>query len=220
MCSRQERNDSAPPNSSSHYSSNANSRCFQSRITEFFSSNTNSPSNKTHRQHTLSRILSLLNMYIQNVRGMRTKSNKFYCNSSSSDYNVISLTETWLNKDHSSSEFFDSTFNVFRKDRCETNSIHERGGGVLIAVRSNLICNQIMLSNTNDIECVCVKIMIGNNSSVYIYNAYVPPNSSPDVYASHSRAILSVHQLSNQADTVIITGDFNIPNSNWMVDES
>lgn len=36
----------------------------------------------------------LLSIYYQNVRGLRTKSKKFLCNSSSFDYKVIVLTET------------------------------------------------------------------------------------------------------------------------------
>lgn len=105
--------------------SNARSRGLQSRITQFFDSNSSSSLiNSTHHSTNppTPSIMSSANMYIQNVGGMRTKSCQIYRNSSSSDYNIIALTETWLNSGHSSSEFFDNTYVVFRKDRCETDS--------------------------------------------------------------------------------------------------
>lgn len=193
---------------------------FQSRITHFFDTTSNSSSSNIANHRVNPSFKSSANMYIQNTGGLRTKSNVFYCNSSSSDYNIISLTETWLNSGHNSSEFFDDTFNVFRKDRYETASTYERGGGVLIAVRSYLICNDIILNNTNNIECVCVKISIANNSNVFVYNAYIPPNAISDVYSCHLRAITAVHGMANPTDTIIVTGDFNIPCANWVFEES
>lgn len=80
---------------------------------------------------------SQIKLYYQNVRGLRTKSAEIYSSAHTVDYDIIVLTETWLNQAHHSAEYFDSTFNVFRKDRAETGSSLNRGGGVLIATKSS-----------------------------------------------------------------------------------
>lgn len=77
-----------------------------------------------------------LKIYYQNVRGLRTKSHSFLSNIINSDYDVICLTETWLNSDFFSGEFFDPRYNVYRRDRCGREVV--RGGGVLVAVRRGL----------------------------------------------------------------------------------
>lgn len=57
-------------------------------------------------------------LYYQNTRGLRGKivhslKNKFTL----ANYTCVSLSETWLNDNFSSSELFDETYNVFRADR-------------------------------------------------------------------------------------------------------
>lgn len=157
-------------------------------------------------------------MYYQNVRGLRTKSNSFFCNSSITDFNIIVLTETWLNYSINSSEYFDNSFNVFRKDRCETGSLLKRGGGVLIAVKSNFVSNNIVIADAENIEYVCVRLTLHSKSNVFIYAAYIPPNSNAIVYENHLSAINKIPLTQN--DTIIIFGDFNLPNSNWILDDS
>lgn len=56
------------------------------------------------------------------------------------DYDIISITETWLNAGHNNNEFFSSKYRVFRKDRCDSSIGTDRGGGVLIAVRMEIDC--------------------------------------------------------------------------------
>ena len=59
-------------------------------------------------------------------------------------YDVIILTETWLNEDFLTPTIFDcNMYNVFRKDRCTKTTRLKRGGGVLIAIRSNISVNCI-----------------------------------------------------------------------------
>jgi hypothetical protein len=72
-----------------------------------------------------------LDMFYQNVRGLRTKSVEFF-NVCSFDFKIVCLTETWLNESFSSQNFFPEMYTVYRSDRdCH---IKLRGGGVLIAV--------------------------------------------------------------------------------------
>lgn len=84
-----------------------------------------------------------MHLYYQNVRGLGGKSKSFYLSTSACNYDVILLTETWLNMSHRSEEYFDKHYMVNRCDRNLDNSNFTRGGGVLIAISSNLYCERI-----------------------------------------------------------------------------
>lgn len=60
---------------------------------------------------------NLISIYYQNVRGLRTKSHEFLSNILDCDYDVVCVTESWLNDGFYSSEYFDSRYDVFRCDR-------------------------------------------------------------------------------------------------------
>mgnify|MGYP005982092317 CR=1 FL=1 len=92
-------------------------------------------------------------MYYQNVRGLKTKLNDFYCAVLSEEYPIIVLTETWLSDDIISTSVFDDRYIVFRTDRNAINSVKSHGGGVLIAVNKYLKSSQIMLNDSLGKSC-------------------------------------------------------------------
>jgi hypothetical protein len=73
-----------------------------------------------------------LDIYYQNVRGLRTKQLKLYENVWSTDHIIMCLTETWLNDMCYDYNLFPDSYTVFHSDRLCTNEM--RGGGVLIAL--------------------------------------------------------------------------------------
>lgn len=79
-----------------------------------------------------------LKIAYQNVRGLRTKSNEFFSKTISCSYDVVCLTETWLNNSFYSNEFFSDDFVIYRKDRDSVTTGRSRGGGVAVAVRREL----------------------------------------------------------------------------------
>lgn len=146
--------------------------------------------------------------YIQNVRGLGSKHKKFFCSSASYDYDLIILTETWLKDSHFTAEYFDDSFSVYREDR-----VKRRGGGVLIGLKNNLFgSEQIHIDGTDDLEYVCIKAKI-KTQVIFIYCAYIPPNSTQHTYQSHINAINSI--TTNPNDLLIVTGDFNLPKIQW-----
>jgi hypothetical protein len=73
-----------------------------------------------------------INIFNQNVRGLRTKSTEIFNNVCFYDFKIICLTETWLNESHCSQKNFPELYAVYRSDRdCHTKS---RSGGALIAI--------------------------------------------------------------------------------------
>ncbi|XP_055623637.1 uncharacterized protein LOC129767048 [Toxorhynchites rutilus septentrionalis] len=76
----------------------------------------------------------------QNVRGLRMKIDDLFLTAVDSNYDVIVLTETWLDERINSTHMFGSVYTVFRNDRNHQNSSKSRGGGVLIAISNHFSC--------------------------------------------------------------------------------
>lgn len=72
----------------------------------------------------------------------------------------------------------------------------------------------INLDNFNNIELVGARIRMGNEKSIFIFCAYIPPNraTSFDAYETLLNAINSVEIKSN--DVCILLGDLNLPKIN------
>jgi len=90
-------------------------------------------------------VCNFLKTYYQNVRGLRTKLNTLRCNFILFDsYDIIILTETWLTPNIDNAELGFVGYHIFRFDRNSHTSSSTRGGGVLIAIKSNLKASLIL----------------------------------------------------------------------------
>ncbi|KAH8289880.1 hypothetical protein KR054_009591, partial [Drosophila jambulina] len=116
-----------------------------------------------------------LKIYFQNISGMRTKTEAVYLATSSCDYDVIILVETWLNIDFFDNEFFNANlYQVFHKDRDAVKTQCFRGGGVLIAVRRTLRCTSIRLRNDGSLlDQLCVSLA-GPVETFLLVVSYIP----------------------------------------------
>ena len=124
---------------------------------------------------------------------------------------MIILTETWLRQGINNAEFFDDSFTVFRRDREK-----KRGGGVLIATKNDKFASEeIQIEGANDLEYLCVKACTKSHV-IYIYCAYIPPNSPQSVYDAHLEAMHKI--ASDPEDVLIFVGDFNLPHVEWSID--
>src|SRR5262249_46798405 len=133
---------------------------------------------------------------------------------------VIVLSETWLDSSKYSTEFFDSRFTVYRKDRCDSSVDATKGGGVLIAVDSKYDSHVINIPELDELEAICAKLHLqSSNTSLYIYGLYIQPDATEEVYGQHVKAILKVHQLLRHGDIFQLIGDFNMPSVQWYHNE-
>ncbi|KAK9758999.1 hypothetical protein QE152_g331 [Popillia japonica] len=128
-----------------------------------------------------------LTVFYQNVRGLRTKLQDVYLESHNLNYDVIILTETWLLDSIPSSELFCPSYSVYRRDRDSSTSLKQRGGGVLIAVRSDYPSSLIKLPS-NFCEEIYVSLLIENKEYVF-GGVYLPPDSGLDVYHHHVSSV-------------------------------
>lgn len=73
-------------------------------------------------------------------------------------------------------------YSIFRRDRSPLTSNKKSGGGVMVAVHSDFSSSELESSVTN-VEHIFVRTKI-SGLNVLIGSAYIPPNSSYDVYSS------------------------------------
>lgn len=130
-----------------------------------------------------------LSFYYQNVGGLRSRLDIVYASLAAFSYDIIVLTETWLSNNILSTEVFSNSYTVFRKDRCKEKTGMDRGGGVLVAIRSSLSCREICLESNSsfcdqDIDQVIVNVNL-NEYEIFILASYIPPRSSLEVYNLH-----------------------------------
>ena len=124
---------------------------------------------------------------------------------------MIILSETWLKEFFNDAEYVDNSYTVFRRDRKV-----RRGGGVLIATKNETFSSEeVHIDDTDGLEYVCLKASTKTHV-VYIYCAYIPPNSPQAIYDAHLAAMLRI--ASDPEDVLIFVGDFNLPDVEWAVD--
>lgn len=98
----------------------------------------------------------------------------------SDDYDVVCLTETWLDDGVYSSEFFSSNYVVLRSDRDFTRTFRSRGGGVLVAAKAHFKISVVDLKEFKDIVLIdivgCKISMLSTNLLILV--VYLPPDTN------------------------------------------
>lgn len=125
------------------------------------------------------------------------------------------LTETGLN-----SSFFDNNYFCLRRcDRSEANSVHERFGGVLVAVRTDISSERILVPMTDNVELVLVRMKF-RNMSVYVCCLYIQSGSNCPVYQRYTEALEKVMEFidMNAENKFYVLGDFNMSEVSWLPD--
>ena len=123
---------------------------------------------------------------------------------------MIVFTETWLKDDILDSELTDR-YTLYRCDRSTATSQYRRGGGVLIGVKSELKSTSVSLTGDDALEQTAVSIEL-MNSKIFVCSIYLPPNSNPVLYETHSACIQQLTSLTKDDDRIFVLGDYNLPN--------
>ena len=130
------------------------------------------------------------------------KFNQFQSVVYTKNFDIICVTETWLNNTVFNNEILPTSYTIYRKDRVN------RGGGVLVAIH-NSIPSQLC-HTSNSIEMISVHLNI--RPKLLLICLYIPPNCTSEYQQE------TLHAISNIQDDVstIILGDFNTPDINWL----
>jgi hypothetical protein len=182
--------------------------------------------------------VSSLNIYYQNVRGLRTKSHNFLNNVLLNNYDLIILTETWLTPDFRDAEYFCNNYDVYRRDRVGAGATTTagarddvRGGGVLIAVRSGMrVRKRTSWCSSNDAE----ELWLTLEAYTAMDHVHESSSSSPP-YAMHIACgyfphgnnhlnslnlffdNVSLRMVQYPEDTFLLIGDFNVSYALWSI---
>ena len=179
-----------------------------------------------------------LSCLYQNVRGFvpfsglskkippldRNKLNDFQTYVYENKPGLVLLTETWLTKEHLDNEIFPKdTYRCFRLDRSAKShppdpmnkkKFREKGGGVLIAVRSDINVEPKQVSINSKAEITSVELKFGNKEVVCVTLCYrvgtlgVPNFNEVE---KHLRTIAQKKKFSKH----IVVGDFNFSKTSW-----
>ena len=125
------------------------------------------------------------------------------------NFDIIALSETWLNVTHLDSDINIENYESFRKDRG-----HGRGGGLLIYVKNEVPCiRRADLESGNGCEMMCIEARCGANGSkkVIICLFYRPPGQNADEINNFIIDVqICLDQIYNEKpDCIVLTGDFN-----------
>lgn len=160
-----------------------------------------------------------LRIIYHNCGGIRGKIKNLYVDAKSCDFDIIIITETWLNDSYTNEEILDNDWTIYRNDRDYKATGLSRGGGVLVAVRNSFSNVGISTIPSKFFEHTFIKITI-NSKSTYIGAVYIPPNSLESTYNEFYASFHTIHGNLLENDNIFIFGDFNRPNLAFVADES
>ena len=135
-----------------------------------------------------------------------------------SNYDIIVLSESWLNCSVFDSELFDDRYNVYRRDR-ESGGFHHKknGGGILIAVKKSIKSYRMggFESKCEDVW-VCVELAKneGKQEILLICGVYLPPPIQKHIlehFIDNANRVYDICKTTNK----LIVGDFNLGNIAW-----
>ena len=168
----------------------------------------NKPFTATKKSKFQPRNTSKLTICSINFCGIRNKVAELHAFIEYHVPDIIIGTETHLSPDIKDCELLSNLYTIIRKDR--RNS---RGGGVLIAVKSDLVVTNH--SDSSDCEIIWVEVQGKKKSnSIFIGSFYRPPASDISVLLELEKSIENISNIAKN-HTVIIGGDFNLPGVNW-----
>lgn len=151
-----------------------------------------------------------LTLYYQNVRGLNTKLLEARTFVNVNNFDVISLTETFLHDGVSSSEIFNNSYTVYRNDR------DTYAGGSLIAIKNNFISTRIHNFECGTPEDVWIKVRL-KDCLLYICTVYLPPHKAQTVAQIREFFKKLYDNLSQieEDSRILLLGDFNMTYLQW-----
>ena len=151
-----------------------------------------------------------LNICYFNARSIVNKSLHLHNFIASSNYDIIFIVETWLNANLHDALVCPQGYNVIRRDR-----FNQKGGGVLVLHRSQLIITEVRKSEPDHIEYICIDVL-GHKpeTSPRLFCAYFPPAfTKKDITVSSFCELL--FECKSNRSLFYLFGDLNMPFIDW-----
>jgi hypothetical protein len=146
-----------------------------------------------------------------NSRSVKNKIPEIQSRVVNENYDVIAITESWLDDSCFDGEIFPSNYHVFRNDR------NSHGGGVLLAIKSDLCPSDTCDFISDDLEIIWADFKT-TKGKVLFGVFYRPPSSSKDYMNALDDHLLKIHSSKHDYCFISLVGDFNI-HMDWINDE-
>ncbi|KAL1398324.1 hypothetical protein pipiens_009059, partial [Culex pipiens pipiens] len=159
-----------------------------------------------------------LSFYYQNVRGLRTKIDDLFLAVIDCDYDVIVLTETWLDDEIFSPQLFGTGYVVYRNDRDTVRTGKKTGGGICIAVSKKFDSTEFPVpTDASSLEQLWVVINGVADQKLYVGSVYISPDLARNsaVIESHFNSASAVAEAMRPNDLHLLLGDYNQPKITW-----
>ena len=183
-----------------------------------------------------------LSVYFQNVQGLIPFSNLgdkhpsldrtkiFELNQYIGDKkpDLVILNETWLNGSIKNSEVIEnSNYTVYRCDRsdlshprddCNSNKFKKFGGGILIAIRSDIEANPTRLSLRRGAEILAIETTLNGSKFIFCtcYRVGTLGIVNHDSIAESFRSLFK----SKKPKKIFVMGDFNLNSISWPIHDN
>ena len=146
-----------------------------------------------------------------NCRSLKSNFDKLcdYLNSFDKSFDVIALSETWLDINNY------SEYDIPGYEAFHTVRNAKRGGGVAIYVRHNfkaVVIKEMSTCTEEIFECITVQVKINCSKSVFVSCIYRAPGSNIDIFIDHLSNVFSNRVINK---SFYLCGDFNIDLLNY-----
>ena len=119
-----------------------------------------------------------------------------------SNFDIICLTETWLDERTSNDTISLNEYNLYRRDRGGDNH-----GGICVYAKQNVHSRRRQDIELPNIECLWIEVST-HNKKILLGTFYRPPNATTDVLSSIEDSISLAYDTNIR--NILITGDFNL----------
>ena len=145
-----------------------------------------------------------MNCFYFNARSIRNKIELLQAYAAEYSFDVVFITETWLNESITDGEIQLQNYNCFRQDRCGRT-----GGGVAIFVKKEI--QGIRIEKIGQFqEALWYKIQ-DNGDSIIVGVVYRAPSTS---FEEDENLIGTLREM-EKYKRVMVVGDFNFPDIKW-----
>ena len=126
-------------------------------------------------------------------------------------YDILSLSETWLNNNIPDSLVSINSYNLYRSDR--TDNTKDKGGGSALYIKQDLNHEPIYSFSPDkgsEFDAIWVSIKNNNSRNLIVGSIYFPPNCDVGKFLAYLDNTIH-HSQFDKAD-ILLLGDFNC---NW-----
>lgn len=150
-----------------------------------------------------------------NVCSLRHKLSELEIICSNGQYDVITISESWLNASNETALIALTRYDVFRHDRMQKEG-RKKGGGLVTYVKSSYKVDATKYSSLNksdsDIEMQAVSVKKGQDKTILVVNIYCPPNGNISSFVEEIDNLMD-HISGTRYVDIILLGDLNLDHS-------